>query len=777
MNDVSFRRFVADLLDSLQRLLRGRLVLGSDLIQDLSYQRVDPRPTNAIRIIPSNVPPRFFDGRLDVRHKATSFTKTLYLPAARPSTCRRRPVPHPALWVAGFSIFFSGPALALQTESVRLQSAGVVEVSMEVGRRVLKFGDSVLFDYAGYHLAAGRLTLDETVGRAWAENGVTLTGPGGSARASRVWIELATERIVLEDLEARLGPWNASAARAEMLGDQIDLHDAYLTACPGGVPIYSLKARKLSKETPERFVARGVTPYFYRIPFFYLPRYTYELDKDKPGEGPLPSRQGFEMNPGRGKYSGLFVKTTWRRKFFDRRLLSTTHLDYYSKPGPAIGEEIQYRSNHVEHFTYAYVTRQRKIRRDGSYTRLSERETRWRLWQIWDRQFSFGHFKSFVNEVSDSQLEDDYRLNFDERRLREREISSELVFQRSNVRMKLIVERLKTLDIRGPSEYRLDHRQIPAVRFLSFTRPFDLWRRNQNRRGWRTYGRAGAGVAHGRDRPDRRDGVWADGEMEGVLTMPVVSLLTLTGQLGVRNDYREKKIFGESASHTPTGTMRWSLHRPWWEGRIQTDLGHSFEKSWANKSIFPAAGQKENRLFYTFQHAHKIWKTAFDAGYDLRPGFKQFSTLEFQTQAAGSFAHVSSVLRYDPKKNHAQSVYTHAGFSFNSEMMAGLGFQTVHTDTEVQIQFTPSVRFETPDKRYRYGFSGYYDAQASRWRTRELYLTRQFRCVETTVKLSKRDSDLEINFSFRLTGFGEGDEWMRRAQLSPSSPGAGVLSR
>lgn len=646
---------------------------------------------------------------------------------------------------------------------------------MEEGRRVVQFGDSVVFDYAGYHLTAGRMALDEAVGRAWADGGVTLSGPAASARATRVWIELATERVILEDLEARLGPWSARAKRAELLGERIDLYDAVLTACPTPNPLYSLRAAKLSKESQVKFVASGVVPYFYFVPFFYLPRYTYELEREEGGDTLVPGRQGFEFNPGRGNFSGLFVKTTWRKKFFERKLLSTLHLDYYSNPGPAVGEELQYRSKKTDHYTFAYFTRTRKITQDGSFNRLPGRENRWRAWQVWSRKFPFGHFKSYVNEVSDSVMEENYRFNFDERRLREREINTELVYQKPAYKMKLFAERLQTLDTDGPKEYRLERRVVPAFRFLTYPVPISA-KTPKETRGWRFYALADAMAAAGRDQPNRPDGAMGDGRIAAITTVPLASRLSATGELSVQSMYRDKKVSPETGANTQIGGSRLTFHRPWLGEWLKSDVGYAVQKAWTNKGLYADNGMAENRLFLSLRNFHRLWKTSLDAGYDFRENLDGLSTIDFQTRYAGGIGDVSTIVRYDPQKNRAQSVYGSAAIKFGSLLYAGIGIQTVHTDSEVQVQFTPAARFETKTGEYRYGFAGFYDAKSARWRTRDFYLTKMFDCVETTLRVSKREADVQFNFSFRLTGFKNADEVLRRAERNPSAPNPAILS-
>lgn len=634
---------------------------------------------------------------------------------------------------------------------------------MEEGRRVVRFGDSVVFDYAGYHLTAGRMTLDEAVGRAWAEGGVFLSGPGGSASASRVWLELATERFVLEDLQARLGPWSASAKRAELIGERIDLHHAHMTICPTPNPLYSLRARHLSRESQVRFVARGVVPYFYVVPFFYMPRYTYELEKAEDGDTLVPSRQGLEFNPGRGNFSGPFLKTTWRKKLFDRRLLSTLHLDYYAKPGPAIGEEIQYKSPSSEHLTFAFFTPQRNINRDN-YSRAPGRQTRWRLWQTWTKKLPFGHFKSFVNEASDSHIDDDYRFNMDERRLREREISTELVFDRPTLRLKLLGERLKSLDVKGSREYRVERRKSPAVRFLTF--PLLILRREPDtrHRGWKLYGMAEATGARGRDRVERADGPFGSGRLAGQLNVPLTSRLSSTAELSVQTDFHGEKIAGESNAATQIGGLRLTFHRPWLAERLQSDWGYSVQKAWTNKALFASGGEVENMLFLSLRNFRRVWKTSVDLGYDFRPGSSGMSTIDLQTRLGGADQrhHLSTIVRYLPQYHRAQSIYTSAGFKLGALFYSSLGFQTVHTDSELQVQFTPAFRFTSPAQKYRFGVSGFYDAKSDGWRTRDFQFTRAFDCIETTLRISKRDRDLQFSFSFNLTGIDKPNDLFNR---------------
>ncbi|OGH59147.1 MAG: hypothetical protein A3G34_02360 [Candidatus Lindowbacteria bacterium RIFCSPLOWO2_12_FULL_62_27] len=644
---------------------------------------------------------------------------------------------------------------------IKLRSSGAVDMSFDEGRRLVRFGDSVAFDYGAYDLVAGRLTLDEAVGRAWAEGDVKLSGPAGRARATKVWLDLATERIVLEDLEANVGLWSARAKNAEILGDRIVLNHALVTLCPAPHPLYSLRVRRMSKESRTRYVAHGVVPYFYFVPFFYLPWYTYELEETEEGGPLVPSRQGFEFNPGRGNFTGLFVKTSWRKKFFDRQLLSVSRLDYYSKPGLALGQEMHFKSRTAEHFTFLYYIRQRVINRNN-FSRADGRDSRWRLWQVWNKNFSFGHFKSFVNEVSDSHLEDDYRFNLDERRLPEREINAEFVYDRPQFRMKVLGERLRTLNLHGAEEYRVERRRAPALRFLTF--PFLILSGNAapDRRGWAFYGQAEGLGGRGRDRFDRPDGAFGDGRMAALFSVPLTAALSATSELGAQTEFRRNRIAGESSSTTPAGNFRLTLHRPWWGGDIQSDAGFTYRRAFANKSVYSSGGVIEDLLFVSLRRFRPRWKTSLDAGYDFRPALRGLSTVDFQTRWGDDRREVSSIVRYDPQKSRTQSVYTNAWFKIGDVLHAGMGFQTVQTDTEIQVQFTPTATFETPGKKYRIGLNAFYDAKLKKWRTTDLRLGRTFDCVEITLRLSKRDNDFRFSFSFDLAGFGQPQDLFRQ---------------
>lgn len=653
------------------------------------------------------------------------------------------------------------PAAADVGGPIHLKSSGAVEMGMKSGRRVMQFTDSVVFEYGGYRMTTDRLTVDETEQRAWADGEVFLSGPAGWARASRIWFEMATDRAVLEDMEARMGPWSARARRAEISGTRIDMYDAVMSACPGAHPIYSLHARHLSKESPERYVARGVVPYFYVVPVFYLPRYTYELEREEEGDTLVPSRQGFELNPGRGKYTGVFLKTAFRKKWFNRKLLTTTHIDYYGKPGPAIGEEIQYRSRSADYYAFTYFVRQRKISRE-SHSAVGGHENRFRLWNTWTKKYDRGHFKAFVNEVSDSQMEDDYRLRLDERRLQEREVAIEAVLDRSPARFKIEGSRRMTLDTDGPKEYRLEHRVWPAIRFLTF--PFALAGSSPGApvqaafKGWRLYGLADAWAGHGRDRFDRDDGAMGDARIGSVLNVPLTHRLAASMQMAIEGRFRDKTAGTENSSATPIGQARVALHRPWLREWLQTDAGYSYRRAWENRDEFGPDGYIEDHLFWSLRSFHRVWKVSFDNGYDLRPGYRHLSLVDFQLRRDGPISRLSTTVRYDPKVHHAQSVHAAANFRFTPRVDWGIGFQSVHIDSDVTLQFTPVANFETSDRVYRFGMSGLYDAKDVRWMTKEFYVIRAFKCIETSLRISKTDQDLQFNLSFRLTGFRHVDE-------------------
>ncbi|MBI4177923.1 LPS-assembly protein LptD [bacterium] len=707
--------------------------------------------------------PGLLDGRSNVGHGSPSFPTTLPAHAAIVNW------PQSTLRAAAFlaALLSLGPSASASVgELVHLRSAGNIDVSLLEGRRQVTFTDSVVFDYAGYHMKAGRLTLDEVVGRAWAEGGLSLAGPGGSAVASEAWMDLNRDRIVLRNIDVRAGPWSASAAEATVEGERMDLIETRMTVCPTPNPLYSLRARRLSRETPFRYVARGVVPYFYAIPFFYLPKYSYELEKS--AEGTLvASRQGPAFEPGRGNFTGIFFKTFWRKKFLDRRLLSTSHFDYYTRPGPALGQELEYRSRSSEHYTFAYFTRQRVINHDN-FSRPGGRVNRWRLWQTWTRKFSNGHFKSFVNETSDSVMEDDYRLYFDDRRPPEREVNVEFVYDRPQVRFKLLGERIRSLNIGGPREYRLDRKRMPAVRALTFpallSRPPAPTARLYGSR--RLYGFADVTAGRGRDRPDRADGEFGEAKLSGLFAVSLAEKLSMTTEAGVQTDYYQKKITGQTRANTHIGGGRMTVHRPFWGERLQADAGYAFRKAITNESLYAADdGQVENQLFLSLRQFRPWWRASLDGGYDFRKSRRDMATLDLLGRVGGSARWLSSVARYDPTHNRLQSVYTSGAFKWGTAVRAGIGYQIVNTDTENQRQFSPYLEFTPPVWPYRLSFTGLYDADQNRLRTLRAALTRMFNCIETTFTVTKADRDIQFNFSFRVTGFEKGESLFNQPRL------------
>ncbi len=455
--------------------------------------------------------------------------------------------------------------------------------------------------------------------------------------------------------------------------------------------------------------------------------------------------------------------------------MSTFHADFYTRPGPAVAEEVQYKSPTAEHYTYALFTRARDIDRGAGYRRQPGYDNRWRFWQIWNRKLPSGHFKTFVNDASDSFVESDYRLNLGETRLRDREIDVELALQKPSYTLKFNTEHVSTLNLRG-NNYELERRLFPSITWLTYPLPLVKSRHPSVGRGWQVYGHAAAQSAYGRDAVNRPDGMLASGRMGGIFTMPVAGRLTSTIELTAENDFHKKELRTESTFNTPKTKTRLTLHQPWLNASLQAEVGYAREKLWENKSLAPPKGEIEHEIFTTLRSNLPHWKSSLATGLDLREGKSGLSDFLLQTRySAGWINELASFVRYDPEAHRLQSLFSTASATFRPGFSAGLGFQTVHTDSEIQIQFTPSATFETLDKKYRASLAGFYDAKRHQLRTLSLSLSKAFRCVETSLKVSKSDKDFQINVGFQLSGYRASPDILRNADVNPSTGGAGSL--
>jgi len=200
---------------------------------------------------------------------------------------------------------------------------------------------------------------------------------------------------------------SSRAERSE--GDTFVLQDALVTTCTNAHPHchFCVKAKEIEIVPDEYMKARRAAWYLGRVPVMYLPYWYRNLQEDF----------GFRFYPGHSSRMGSFLLSSCRYRL-NPVLKGTTHLDYRSKRGLGIGQDLEW--DHAEKMIFGelsgyYMDDKKPIDDDEDADTADIENDRYRLrlqdeHSITDRDYLLlqAHYLSDTDILEDF-FEDEYR--------------------------------------------------------------------------------------------------------------------------------------------------------------------------------------------------------------------------------------------------------------------------------------------------------------------------------------------------------------------------------
>ncbi len=198
-----------------------------------------------------------------------------------------------------------------------------------IGNAVIRQGGEILrADYV-------RVNVD--TGQAYAVGDVKMVAADGAVwRGSKLSHNFKSREGEVTGLTLNMDPFrllDSSSAKRED-SDAVVVKDPVITTCTNAADHvhFRIEASELTFVPDEYLKARDAVWYFGNIPVMYLPYWKRNLDD-----------RGFEMSAGYTTDLGGFLLLSYRSRL-NAMVESEPHLDYYSRRGIGIGEELKWRS-------------------------------------------------------------------------------------------------------------------------------------------------------------------------------------------------------------------------------------------------------------------------------------------------------------------------------------------------------------------------------------------------------------------------------------------------
>jgi LPS-assembly protein len=197
-------------------------------------------------------------------------------------------------------------------------------------------------------LRADRVLVNMNTGDAYALGNVVLKRSGSDVmRSTKAQYNFRTRKSSLDDPEIDATPFHVLAEKVTRAGqNEYVLHDAKVTTCENEHPHshYHIRARRLTVVPGEYMKARGAVWAFGAVPCMYIPYWYHSLS----------SEAGFRFRPGyRSRMGGYLLSSyyhPWNSIFRGEH-----HLDYRSRRGVAVGEDLKWNSDRASGVLNLYL--------------------------------------------------------------------------------------------------------------------------------------------------------------------------------------------------------------------------------------------------------------------------------------------------------------------------------------------------------------------------------------------------------------------------------------
>ena len=260
-------------------------------------------------------------------------------------------------------------------------------------------------------LRADYITVQTESRDVYARGNVVFRREGTLWQGQELSYNLKTKQGDFGEFQAFVDPFFVRAEDSRRISDQqYELKGLVLTTCEGDTPDFSIRAREASLTDGTKLKAKGVTLYYGRVPFFWLPR----LNRNLAG-----NRSYFQFEPGYSSRAGAFMLTAYGYRW-TKNFKTVTHVDLRSKNGVGLGQDFVWKGtnqqalSHSGSFQAYYADDQEPFRSEDERAReeaLVDNE-RYRLKLTHNQTFTDRDYLiSELNYVSDPEMIKDY---FDE---------------------------------------------------------------------------------------------------------------------------------------------------------------------------------------------------------------------------------------------------------------------------------------------------------------------------------------------------------------------------
>ncbi len=264
------------------------------------------------------------------------------------------------------------------------------------GNVIIRHGDEVLH--------ADRVVMHTGTRQAHASGNVFFVREDMEWEGERFFYDFSSRRWASGKFKSVIDPFYMEADAAENIPpEDIEMQRASVTTCelPMKHAHYRLRARHVRIRPDDHLLARHAMLYLGRIPIFYSPVWRASLDPDF----------GFRIEPGSSGRMGTYLLTSYRYRI-NPVWRGETHLDYRSRRGTAVGQDLRW--DDPDDGVYAgsvsaYYLEDRDRYLDRDPETLDIDESRYRL-QLRHHQRLTGRdsLRARLEYVSDREMREDF---------------------------------------------------------------------------------------------------------------------------------------------------------------------------------------------------------------------------------------------------------------------------------------------------------------------------------------------------------------------------------
>jgi len=183
-------------------------------------------------------------------------------------------------------------------------------------------------------LHADRVLVNMNTGDAYALGNVVLKRGDNETKGTKLQYNFRTRVCSLDDPEVNAEPFRVLAEKVTRAGqNEYVLHDAKVTTCVFKHPHshFHVRAKRLTVVPGEYMKTMNAFWYFGRVPCMYMPYWRRNLAEDS----------GFRVYPGYRSRWGAFLLTSYFYRL-SNTVRAEHHLDYRTRRGVAVGEDIKW---------------------------------------------------------------------------------------------------------------------------------------------------------------------------------------------------------------------------------------------------------------------------------------------------------------------------------------------------------------------------------------------------------------------------------------------------